>query len=160
MDVGCAARGQHRRLAAPAHRDPLGRPAVRPRHPRRASHGRHPAAPAHPGPGPAGPSRRRARPAPTTRTPAPRRGPRPHPRPARNVLTSHHGPDTTGDPPPEATLGPSACAHPKIIRKTISTPARRSTHRLLADSGLSRYRELVEVMLNAALQARHSSELV
>ncbi|MGQ0717360.1 MAG: WD40 repeat domain-containing protein [Pseudonocardiales bacterium] len=42
MDVGCATRGQHRRLAAPAHRHPrTRRHASRSRRPRRPSHDRH-----------------------------------------------------------------------------------------------------------------------
>jgi hypothetical protein len=76
---------------------------------------------ADPGTGPADPSRRRAHPAPTTRTRPAQRGPRPHPRPTRTVLTRPSGPDATGDPPPEATLGPSACTQPENTGRTIST---------------------------------------
>src|SRR6185369_1140888 len=54
---------------------------------------------------------------------------------AHDVLTRPTGPDTTGDPPPEATLGHPACAQPGNHPKTTSKSARRSTYRLLADSG-------------------------
>ena len=40
--------------------------------------------------------------------------------------------------PPEATLGPSTCHEPANCFETITHARRRSTHHLLADSGLRR----------------------
>jgi hypothetical protein len=102
-DVGSFAHGQHRRLAAPAHRHPRTRRAVgRSRHPQRPSHDRHPAPQADPRASPPGPSRRCPRPAPTTGTPPAPPGPRPPPQPPSNALTrskpqTHRNFATRGD---------------------------------------------------------------
>ena len=55
------------------------------------------------------------------------------------ALTRPSRPRHHRNPAPEATLGLSACANPEITRKTISTSIQRSTRRLLADSGQSRF---------------------
>jgi hypothetical protein len=139
VDVGSAARGQHRRLAAPAHRHhPRARPAVdRTRRPRRPSHDRHPATPADPRSGPAGPPRRSAPscvyPRDTTcstrSSPASAACPR-RPDPATTAPRSTPKPRS-----PEATLGPPGCPQPRNQNETINTARKRSTLRLLAESG-------------------------
>jgi Transposase DDE domain group 1 len=82
LDVGRAARRQHGRLAAPAHRDhPRPDHLGRPRRPRRQGHDRHPPPPAHRHPRPAHPARAppdlaaAARPQPAARGPLPAAGP-------------------------------------------------------------------------------------
>ena len=58
----------------------------------------------------------------------------PRPRPAALIRRPRVG--AAGERAARPRLRAAQTAHPKIIRKTISAPARRSTHRLLADSGL------------------------
>src|SRR3954452_13225656 len=89
MDVGRPARGQPRRLATPAHRNPgTQRWPARARSPRRPGHDRHPAAPTDPRPRPPRSPRGCADPAPATRPDPARRDPGPYPRPSGNVLTT------------------------------------------------------------------------
>jgi hypothetical protein len=89
LDVGRAARRQHRRLAAPAHHShPRPGHPGRPRRPRRQSHDRHPPPPSHRRPRAAGTPRRAADPAAAARPRPARRGPRPPPGPPRDALTS------------------------------------------------------------------------
>lgn len=96
LDVGCAARRQHRRLATPAHRHyPRRRPPHPTRRPRRQSHDRHPPAPTDPPPRPPHPPRRSTDPAPTTVQPPTRRDPRPTPRPTHPILTTALHPSPT-----------------------------------------------------------------
>ena len=136
VDVGCAARGQHRRLAAPAHRHPrTRRPTVRSRRPRRPSHDRHPAPPADPRPGPADPPRRRARPCayPPDTTCSKRSSPASAPCPPRPDQADH-GPDTLGTRSPEATLGPSGL--PASEKPPGKRSPRQSEDRLLATRGI------------------------
>ena len=58
-------------------------------------------------------------------------------RPTGNVLTTPDNNPYPGTPPPEATLGPSTRLNPKTIPKQSNIIRQRSTHRLLADSGLT-----------------------
>ena len=137
VDVGCTARGQHRRLVPPAHRHhrtrrPLLGHGIREGQAMIATHS---SASADRSSSPARQPRQRAHPAPATGTPPARRGPRPTPGSARSVLSRPYRPRTPPEPAhPRRHSGPWAATKPTNTRKRSTTQERDLLITLLADS--------------------------